>query len=276
MQKYIIPIIVLFFYFPVKSQVIDIGLNLGASFYSGDISSSDVREIIQTTKPAVGIFCRLANSRKFSTRFNLNYAQVFGDDEKIGNNPTRRLAFQTNIVEFNVVGEWHAIRIRHTENSASFPYLYGGVGVYHFNPKREVNGELIELQPLGTEGQGLPGYEPRYNRTQFNIPLGMGMKFVNGNFTFGFEAGWRYLFTDHLDDVSGAEVNHRDIFNGNGSLAAQLSSPELGGEEGINRSYRRGSELDDWYYIMNITLSYNFGRSIHRMLSDPVPCFNKW
>jgi len=275
MQKFIIPVLILFAGLPAQAQVIDIGLNLGAAFYSGDLSPSDPREMIQTTKPAVGIFCRFGNSRKFSTRFNLNYTSVFGDDELRGLEE-RGLAFQTNIMEFNVVGEWHAIRIRHTEYSASFPYVFGGIGLFHFNPKREVDGELVALQPLGTEGQGLAGYPSRYNRTQFNIPLGMGMKFTVRNFTFGFEAGGRFLFTDYLDDVSGTEVNHREIFDGNGPLAAELSSPALGGDEGIDRDYRRGSELDDWYYMMNITLSYNFGKSIHRMLSDPVPCFDKW
>jgi hypothetical protein len=270
MQKFVIPFIILLSYFPLQAQLIDIGFNLGATFYSGDLASGDIREMIQTTGPAVGIFCRVANNRKFSTRFNLNYGNIFGDDELTGK--TRQLAFETNIVEFNIIGEWHAIRIRHTEYSATFPYLYGGVGIFHFNPRREVNGEFVELQPLGTEGQGLPNYPSRYDLTQFNIPLGAGVKFVVRNVTFGFEAGGRYLFTDYLDDVSGTEVNHRDIFLGNGAQAAALSNPRLGGDEGIDQDYRRGGESDDWYYMMNITVAYNFGRGIHKMLSDPVPC----
>ncbi|MCG8332089.1 MAG: DUF6089 family protein [Chitinophagales bacterium] len=274
MRKLLIPLITILSYFPAQSQVIDIGLNFGASFYNGDLAPSDFRQMLQMTKPAVGIFCRLANSQQFSTRINLNYASVFGDDILHGREAYRQLAFETKIVEFNVIGEWHSIRIRHSEYSATFPYLYGGIGVFHFNPKREVDGELIELQPLGTEGQGLSGYESPYNRTQFNLPIGMGIKFVVRNVTFGFEAGGRYLFTDYLDDVSGTEVNHRDVFIGNSPLAAELSNPILGGDEGINQDYRRGSNADDWYYIMNITLSYNFGKSIHKLLSNPVPCFN--
>ncbi len=271
MRRLIIPLFVLFSYFPLQSQVIDIGLNFGAMFYSGDVATSDVRQMIQETKPAIGLFCRLVNNRHFSTRFNLNYGGIQGDHART-RYPDRGLSFQSEIVEFNVIGEWHSIRLRHTEYSLTFPYLFGGIGLFHFNPKTEVNGEFVELQPLGTEGQGLPGYQEPYNRTQLNLPFGAGIKFINRKFTFGFELGARFLFTDHLDDVSGALVNHREIFQGNGPLAAQLSNPRLGGTEGIDRSYNRGSDRRDGYYMMNITISYNFGEAIHKMLTDPVPC----
>lgn len=275
MQKMLSALLFIFIFSSLQAQVIDLGINFGASFYSGDLASSDLRQMVQESRPAVGVFCRLANSRKFSTRFNLNYLGLMGDDAR-SPYPERMLNFRTNVWEFNVVGESHMIRIRHTEHSASFPYLFGGVGLYHFNPKAEVDGDLVELQPLGTEGQGLPGYGEPYKRLQFNIPFGAGIKFVNRRFTFGFEAGARYLFTDYLDDVSNVTVNHRELFEGNGPLAARLSNPQLGGDEGIARDYRRGSAYKDWYYMMNITLSYNFGEAIHKLFADPVPCPRFW
>ena len=135
-----------------------------------------------------------------------------------------------------------------------------------------MDGEWVELQPLGTEGQGLPSYPGPYNRMQFNIPFGAGIKVINRKVTVGFEAGARFLLTDYLDDVSSTVVNHREIFEGNSPLAARLSNPKLGGDEGIDLSYRRGSDRRDWYYMMNITLSYNFGEAIYKLMSDPVPC----
>lgn len=271
MQKIIMLFLLFGAYFTIQAQVIDIGFNFGASFYSGDLASSDFRQMIQETSPAGGLFVRLSNSRQFSTRFNLNRAHVFGDDARTANK-ARGLSFQSDIWEFNTVFEWHAFRIRHTAYNFTFPYLFGGVGLYHFNPKAKLDGDLVELQPLGTEGQGLPGYGQPYSRTQFNLPFGAGIKFVHRKFTFGFEAGGRYLFTDYLDDVSSTVLNHREIFEGNGPRAARLSNPQLGGDEGINQSYRRGSGFKDWYYMMNITISYNFGQAIHKMLADPIPC----
>ena len=271
MYRFILPLFIVCSSLSLRAQVIDIGLNFGAMFYSGDLATSDFRQMIQETRPAIGMFCRLVNSRQFSTRFNLNFGGVQGDHART-KYPERGLKFESKIWEFNVVGEWHSIRIRHTEYSSTFPYLFGGAGFFHFNPKTEVDGELVELQPLGTEGQGLPNYSDKYNRMQFNLPFGAGIKVVNRKFTIGFEAGARFLLTDYLDDVSSATVNHRDIFEGNGPLAARLSNPQLGGDEGIDKSYRRGGVARDWYYMMNITLSYNFGKAIHKMMSDPVPC----
>ncbi|MCR9053038.1 MAG: DUF6089 family protein [Phaeodactylibacter xiamenensis] len=258
----------------LTSQFVDIGFTFGSMFYSGDISPSDPRAMIQEMRPAGGIFCRLSSSNIFSTRFSLNLGSVQGDDARTYRKQ-RDLAFRTNITEFSAIGELHAWRIRHTEYSFTFPYLYGGVGLFHFNPRREVDGEWIELQPLGTEGQGIPGYAQRYNLTQFFAPFGAGIKFITRKFTFGFEFGPRFLLTDYLDDVTGAEVNHRDIFINNGPLAAQLSRPALGGAEGVDQTYSRGVTSRDWYYMMNITVSYNFGAGLNKMLSDPVPC-PKW
>jgi hypothetical protein len=249
----------------------DIGFNLGATFYSGDLSSSDPRQMLQEMRPAGGLMIRFSSSNHFSARFNLNYGSVQGDDERNGR-AQRGLAFQTDIMEANLVGEWHAIRIRHTQHKFTFPYVFGGIGIYHFNPKRQVDGRWVELQPLGTEGQGVRGYEDPYELTQFQIPLGAGIKFISRKVTVSIEAGGRYLFTDHLDDVSGATVNHRDIFLNNGALAAQLSNPNLGGEAGVNRDYRRGSEAKDWLYMMNISVSYNFGEGLNSVLSKKVPC----
>jgi hypothetical protein len=271
MRKNTILFLMLGAFCPLQAQVIDIGFNLGASFYSGDLSSRDFRQMIQETSPAGGVFVRLVNSRQLSTRFNLNRMRVAGDDARTGRTD-RGLNFRSDIWEFNTIFEWHAIRIRHSEYSFTFPYVFGGAGIYNFNPRAQLDGEWIELQPLGTEGQGLPGYGQAYNRTQFNLPFGAGIKFIHRQFTFGFEAGARRLFTDYLDDVSGTTVNHRDVYEGKGPLAARLSNPQLGGAEGINRTYRRGSEPRDWYYMMNITVSYNFGQAIYKMLTDPLPC----
>ncbi len=271
MRKLVLPLLAVLSYLPLRSQVIDIGLNFGAMFYSGDLATSDLRQMVQETRPAFGMFCRLVHSRQFSTRFNLNFGAVQGDDARTPN-ASRGLSFESGIWEFNLIGEWHSIRVRHTEYSFTFPYVFGGVGFFHFNPKAEVDGELVELQPLGTEGQGLPSYEGKYNRMQPNFPIGAGIKVINRKFTVGFEAGARYLFTDYLDDVGGTVVNHREIFEGNGPLAARLSNPKLGGDEGVDQNYQRGGELKDWYYMMNVTLSFNFGQAINKMLRDPVPC----
>ena len=70
------------------------------------------------------------------------------------------------------------------------------------NPLPEA-GQWVDLQPLGTEGQNLSGGKP-YNLIQLAIPIGIGVKVrLPDNFDAHIEIGFRQLFTDYIDDVSG-------------------------------------------------------------------------
>ena len=61
----------------------------------------------------------------------------------------------------------------------------------------------MDLQPLGTEGEGFYKGEKKYNLTQLAIPIGGGFKYaISNNVRIGIEVGFRKLFTDYLDDVS--------------------------------------------------------------------------
>jgi hypothetical protein len=137
----------------------------------------------------------------------------------------------------------------------------GGGSVFRFNPEREFDGNYIELQPLGTEAQGAPGYDEPYSLTNFALLFGGGLKFIiKERFTIGLEIGGRKTFTDYLDDVSGKQVNFLDVLENNGSLAAQLSNPKPGlPPEGENSLYTRGGEFEDWYFMGGLSFSFAFG-----------------
>ena len=81
MQRLLVLLFLFFSYFPLRSQVIDFGVSFVGMFYSGDLATSDVRQMIQEMRPAAGIFCRLVNSRQFSTRLNLNFGLRVGVGE---------------------------------------------------------------------------------------------------------------------------------------------------------------------------------------------------
>jgi hypothetical protein len=261
----------------LQAQPIDIGLTIGAMAYNGDLAPDSPFDMVQQIRPAIGIFGRTSFSQKISAKLMLNFGKVDGTDAR-SPYPDRGLSFESNIFEANLTGELHLIRIRHTESSFTYPYLFAGVGMFYFNPKVELeDGSLVELQPLGTEGQGLPGYEKKYNRTQLNFPFGMGIRFIlNDRWSVSLEAGARYLLTDYLDDVSATVVNHRELFEGNGPLAASLSNPNLPNTEPLNQTYRRGGPLQDWYYLTGILVSYNFGDSLRKAFRPQVPCYSGW
>ncbi len=275
MKKYF-TLLTLLFVSQLSAQPIDIGFTIGAMAYNGDLSPRNPVDMVQQIRPAFGIFGRTSFSNRFSAKLMLNFGRVDGDDAR-GAYPERGYRFESSIVEANLTGELHLIRIRHTEQSFTFPYIYAGIGGFYFNPKAPLDGVLLELQPLGTEGQGLPGYNAPYARTQVNFPLGFGLRFfVNDKWSVCLEAGGRLLLTDYLDDVSDTFVNYRVVFEGNGPQAARLSNPRLPGNEPVDLLYQRGSGARDWYYLGAILVSYNFGQALRKAFRDPVPCYSKW
>src|SRR5436190_29316 len=59
------------------------------------------------------------------------------------------------------------------------PYMFGGLSLFHFNPKAKYKDEWVLLQPIGTEGQGTAQYSSRdlYKRTNVALTFGGGLKF---------------------------------------------------------------------------------------------------
>jgi hypothetical protein len=116
----------------------------------------------------------------------------------------------------------------------------------------------VDLQPLGTEGQGLDGYDDKYNQLIAAIPLGLGLRFWLGDrISLLIEGSTRLLFTDYLDDVSDRPVVYEDILLGNGATAASLSNPGIiPGSDEATQPYRRGDARNDGLYFLNLTLTY--------------------
>ncbi|WP_456300531.1 DUF6089 family protein [Spirosoma telluris] len=95
------------------------------------------------------------------------------------------------------------------------PYLFGGLALVAHSPEartptasdtsnRYGPRTWVKLQPLHTEGQGQPGYDKPYSLVTLAIPVGIGARYrLNENFNLGVEIGYRYTFTDYLDDVGG-------------------------------------------------------------------------
>jgi len=124
----------------------------------------------------------------------------------------------------------------------------------------------VDLQPLGTEGQGWQENRGRqYNRVQIAIPMGVGFQVrIAKSMNLGFECGFRKTFTDHLDDVSGAYPNI-DAFIEENPMGAALSfrSPEVSDNPLQNpEGELRGSPLaKDWYFFGGVMLSVVFKNS---------------
>ena len=246
----------------LQAQNYEVGLLLGTSGYSGDITPEANSFSTGNNHEALGVFARFDVNRRFAWRASYQYARISGDDANANDadRVNRNLSFRSNIHEFALLGEFNPIG----SDRRFYPYLYGGAALFKYNPETVFNGQLVELQPLGTEGQGIDGFDDRYRLTQISIPLGVGFKFrMTDRINISIELGVRKTFTDYLDDVSGTFVNYNDLLAGNGSVAAALGNRtgELLGTEPLvveTGTPRGNPNNDDWYYVGGVTISYQF------------------
>ncbi len=256
----------------VQAQRLEVGVLGGYTVYSGDLSRSEFGLYFNDAGLAYGIFARYDLIKPLSVKLSINYASVMGDDAN-GSNPERDLNFRSDVFEVSLIGEYNLYGAANVNDDFLFvPYLFAGVGMYNFNPEGRFEDTYVELQPLGTEGQGLPGYEEPYLLTQLMIPLGLGAKMtINNKITLGLEIGARKLFTDHFDDISGAEVNYRDILRGNGALAAQMSNKTIDPNTEVDVNYIRGGEANDWYFVSGLSIAFRLNSGSRG--GTPLDCF---
>ncbi|MES2776511.1 MAG: DUF6089 family protein [Bacteroidota bacterium] len=258
MKKLTLITAILFSFFPgSKAQRIDIDLFGGISNYQGDLQP--IFLTMNMAKPAGFIVAKYGLTENIFIRAGYAIGSLAGDDRiNRVELQSRNLNFQSSLNELHVGVEY---RLINPANFSLTPYFFAGIGVYRFNPYTTYQGNTYFLQPLGTEGQGLPEYPGKkpYSLTQFCIPYGGGFKWqVNCNLNVGFEFGHRKLFTDYLDDVSGSFADQDVLRNARGQIAVDLAFRRK--EVDPNKPYppeglgRGNARQDDWYYFTGFTV----------------------
>jgi len=247
-----------------NAQYNEFGIAAGVANYQGDLSPiltiQDVN--IGQTRGAIGVLGRLNLNRFFSLRGALTYGKIVGDD-RLTNNTRRNLRFQSDIFDAAIIAEFNIFGYDPVYSGKRFsPYLLIGGAGYYFNPKADYNGRDIALQPLGTEGQGRPGYDAKYSLISFAVPVGAGLKFALGeSWTVGLEVGARKIFHDYLDDVSGNYAAFEDL-NATSETAGAVAyrTWELTDESPASApagSPRGNEKFFDWYYFSMLSLTYH-------------------
>ena len=201
----------------------EIGLGIGPMFFLGDLGGTKgigkdfILDLnLPLTKLCKGIYLEYYPAEWVGIRLAGNLGYVEGNDDqapaKGGDEEDRKyrnLSFQSNINEV-----YGALEIYPTVFFERYdglkgklrPYVLGGAGMYHFNPKaKDADGKWVELAPLHLEGQGFAEYPDSkpYKLLQKNLLMGIGFKYyLKENMYVGFEVLHRQLFTDYVDDVS--------------------------------------------------------------------------
>ncbi len=248
-------------------QYYEIGLQLGGTLYRGDLDAPSFTKNFKNTQLAYGGFIKYNLSGHFGIRGNVTFGKLKGDDaiSDSEEDNRRNLNFTSSLKELGLMLEYNIMHYDPKDNDKFFtPYVTAGVAFFSFNPTTTYEGNEYELQPLGTEGQGLPGYNTRYNLTELSIPFGAGVKYsFNEKWSVGFELIWRKTFTDYLDDVSGVYADYDELLAGNGTIAAALSNRQgeyLGQSEPIipEAGTPRGQgDVKDYYITAMFSIIYN-------------------
>lgn len=255
------------------------GLSLNAMNYYGDLSpvSKKLSTDYSLTKIGLGISGSRSLVPGVFARAAYNFGKIEGNDfnSKIIDNDggssvgrySRNLQFQNLIHELSLGFEFDLL----TNNSGArgrFPlnaYVFVGVAGIAHSPKAiapefdktgaplPAAGKLVDLRDIGTEGQHIEnsGLSP-YGKFALAIPVGFGIKYkLHHNFDFNFEFGFRKLFTDYLDDVSGKYV---DLSLFDNELARAMTER---GSETVNAM--TGEDRNTDYYSVQSTGNYAHG-----------------
>ena len=304
-----------------------LGFSVNATNYYGDLAPkpSVVSTDISFTRPGFGISFGHRFGPRYTVMAQFMFATLRGSDKtsadpenaEYNGRYLRNLEFRNNIKELTVVAVFDLF-----ENMATYisrvrwtPYAYAGLAGFISTPQGRAPetdlkgdplseaGQWVKLRPLGTEGQysnldpddANYGIKP-YSTFQFAIPFGIGARFrINEVLDFWADIGYRYTFTDYLDDVS---QNYVDLDKLDSELARAMSyrtnelpegtgpgtRPDMAtnpnrysnsgsypvmvlngyGSEGTGSNIRGSSGDKDIYLVTSLRITYILGATFHK------------
>ncbi len=295
------------------------GFSINALNYYGDVSPKPDRisTDISFTKPAAALSFMHRFGPRYTFMAQLMYGTLKGADAEsadAGDAENGKYRYQRNLSFRNRIKELSAVAYFDLfENDATYisrvkwtPYAFAGVVGFLHNPQAQAPatdllggalkeaGDWVDLRPLGTEGQystllstdANSGIQP-YSKIQVAIPFGLGARFrVNEVMDFWAEIGFRYTFTDYLDDVS---KNYVDLgvlksplaqamsYRGNELSPNEIPTPQpYVARDGITYStipgygrefpdnLRGSKEQRDIYMVTSLRLTYIIGATLHK------------
>ncbi len=274
-----------------------IGAGMGIGNYFGDLAPREqiTSSNIAFTRPSFSIEVAKRLGPRSAVEFELGWVRLQGSDVESADPKNvrhryryiRNASFRNDIFELSAMYSYELKRSldMYYRRDTWRPYIFGGVAGFYHNPKTQVGGSWVALQPLGTEGQGLPGYKAKYSLVSVAIPFGFGIKYkLRDDMDLAFEVGYRYTFTDYLDDVSGnyadatllsplakliafdriAEGGARNFNGANRDLGPLVSVPGGITVNGFGKKGdQRGNARDnDVFIVTSVRLNYILGAGI--------------
>jgi hypothetical protein len=261
------------FYNIRRNRNLMVNLGSGTATYKGEMVNPGELGIV---KPNITAGAEYYLGRRVSARAQLTWFQIKGDDAKADDDRWQRnLNFTSSSWELSTVGVVSLMPQgqRYYERPRINLHGFAGIALLFFNPKATYEGDKVALRPLKTENVA-------YSRFQPVIPIGIGARIhVNPFFNILIEGGYRFTFTDYLDDVSKRRYVSIDELGGDyNSMRFKLSDrryeigtqprstvvDDIDEEKRIRVGVRGNPTENDGYFLLNISLQYYLPKEIFR------------
>ena len=208
----------------------EIGVNIGALIYQGDLSPKAIGSV-KTARPTVSIYYNRILTNYWALRANLTIGSLHGDDAKFSSPDYmqhRNFNFSSRLTEFSVMGVYNLYG--NNDNFRKFStYIFGGAGLGFINVKRDYS--KLDTAFFNSSTKLASGIAidsaAKLPRAIPVLPMGIGIKYaILPRISLVAEGTYRYTFTDYLDGFS----------------------------------YAANPKLKDSYYGVSIGAVFNFGK----------------
>jgi hypothetical protein len=237
-----------------QAQIMEVGLNVGAAGYMGDLNQNNPAAL---SGLSFGAYVKGNLDPYWALGVHYNYGKVKANDQNSSNADfrDRNLNFASSLHELSLQVDFNFLEYFSGGGTKNFtPYIFTGIGGVLFDPKATYQDQEYQLRYYETEGKSYKNYA-------LSIPYGVGVKYrIAERLALVGQVGYRTAHTDYIDDVGDVyplinvygkvDADHPQLIN--------LSDPSL-----LNRTVQPGSQRGDYnkrdtYFFVHIGLSYTF------------------
>lgn len=253
MPKFLLFIFLLLVSYHLQAQTWEVGGSIGGAGYIGDLNPNNP---VKISGISGGLFVKRNFDGYLSARLTFSYGKFGAADSTSSSQQfrDRNLSFTDGVKEISAIGEFNFLKYIPDAGPNKFtPFIYAGIGISGFAPRTNYNGASVNLRELKTEDQ-----QKQYGDNTVVIPYGVGIKYnIGGKFSLAADIGYRYTFTDYLDDVSGVYANKSKLA-GTARALSDRSGERTGIYIGSAGTQRGDFKPRDTYFLIGFTISYTF------------------
>ena len=246
-----------------RSFVASFGTGLGT--YFGDLK--DPGDYIDTK-----LNLEFGLEYKFASRFGakamLTLFRLEGNDDESKDLESgriqRNLWFRSDNMELTVLGtvQLYEDKQRYYQRRNFNIYGFAGFGILWYSPRATIPETGWDGSPLPDAGKwtALRQYKTEqadYGAFSFVIPVGLGIRYkINPWFNIALDGGYRFTFTDYLDDVSSTYPGISSFSDDPVAAALSDRRHELDLNARPEGSIRGNPDKNDGYFLWNVKVEY--------------------